>query len=291
MIDIKTALNKYSKKIDQLDLDLIISRVVEKPREFVLAHPEKIITKSQEAKISRFIRRRKNQEPLAYILGHKEFYGLDFKVNKNVLIPRPETELLVELVAKNILQAKNHEPRTIIDVGTGSGNIIIALAKNLKNKNNYFGIDISDKALQVAKHNAKKNKVEKKIKFIQGNLLEPIIKNIKCYALRDTCYVTIVANLPYLSKKIYSETSPDIKNFEPKSALLSSKSGLSHYEKLFKQIKKLVPCSMFHVLCFLEFSPEQKKPLKKMIKIYFPNARSCFQKDLAQKWRIACIKL
>jgi release factor glutamine methyltransferase len=318
MLTIKDILEKYNKKIDHLDLELIISRAIEKPREFVLAHPESIVRRAQESKIKRFIKRRENNEPLAYILENKEFYGLNFKVNKYTLIPRPETELLVELATKNILQTTNYpaesRPRqsggklqTILDVGTGSGNIIISMANLMEHKTwnikqekiniNYFATDISKSALKIAKYNARKNNVAKKIKFIQGNLLTPIIKNKKYFMFHVSCSMIIVANLPYLSKNIYSKTSPDVKNFEPKSALLSSNNGLFHYEKLFKQIgilktknQKLPPKAdppLAEKTVFLEFSPEQKKPLEKMILGTFPGAKMKFHKDLAHKWRVA----
>jgi release factor glutamine methyltransferase len=281
---------KYSKIIDLLDFELIIAAVLKKPREFVLSHPEYKIPKFKIENLKLKISRRRRGEPLAYILGHKEFYGLDFKVSKNVLIPRPETELLVDLAINNLQPTTNNKQQkiVIIDVGTGSGNIIISIACSMKhatyNKIKLYGIDISKKALKVAKQNAKFHKVDKKIKFLKGDLLEPIIK--KCYMLHVTCYMIIVANLPYVSKKIYF-SSPTIKH-EPRLALLSSKEGLLHYTKLLCQIKKLlVTCYMFHVTCFMEISPEQKTKLARMIKFYFPKAKMKFHRDLSGKWR-AC---
>ena len=307
MITIFEIKKKYSKKIDILDLELIIAHIIKKPREFILTHPEKKLTAQQIEKISNFTGRRLKHEPIAYILGQKEFYGLNFKVNKHTLIPRPETELLVELALCSMKPAcrrgrhetYNKKNTTIIDIGTGSGNIIISLAKNIQTSNvhnghsmSFFGIDISKKALTVAKHNARKNNVAEKIKFLKGNLLEPIIKNINCYMFHASCSMIIIANLPYLSKKIYSETMPDVKNFEPKSALLSGTDGLDHYKKLFQQIILLRKnCFMFHVSCFMEISPEQKPKIAKLIKKYFPNAKIEFQKDLAQKWRVAIFEI
>lgn len=251
----------------QLDIELLISHAIKKAREFVLAHPEFEISNTQAIKIEELIKRRLKHEPIAYILGEKEFYGLDFKVNEHTLIPRPETELIIEKVL-----ALNPKNSNIVDIGTGSGNIIIALAKNLQAKNKFFGIDISSKALQIAKQNAKTNKVEKKIKFLKGNLLQPLTKNKIENAI-------IIANLPYLSKKIYDATMPDVKKFEPKSALYSAEEGLAHYRKLFSQIK-------FPAKIFIEFSPEQKSSLSKLAKELFPKAKLNFHKDLAQKWRI-----
>ena len=266
----KDIYTKYRSYLDLIDLDLLVAHTIGKSREFILTHPEHEINKVQSGNLEKLIKRRFNHEPIAHILGEKEFYGLPFKVTKDTLIPRPETEMIVEKILK--LKPKN---KTILDVGTGSGNIIISLAKNLKMKNSFYGIDISASALKIAKQNAKLNKVEKKIKFIRKSLLSGFKKN----ELEDSI---IIANLPYLSEKIYNETLPNVKNFEPKSALYSPKEGLDHYGKLFSQVKKLG----IKTEIILEFSPEQKTSLDKLVKKIFPKAKLEFQKDLAKKWRI-----
>jgi release factor glutamine methyltransferase len=185
------------------------------------------------------------------------------------------------------LKPKN---KNIIDIGTGSGNIIIALAKNIKEKNNYFGIDISEKALSVTRFNARKHNVDKKIRFVKSDLLKTFIQNTR-YKIPDTELI-IVANLPYLSEIIYSSTMPDVKYFEPKSALLSGPDGLAHYERLLKQIKLLsVHCSLSTVHCFLEISPEQKPKIGKIIRRYFPKSKTIFKKDLAGKWRVVSFEI
>jgi release factor glutamine methyltransferase len=249
-------------------------------------------------KLETFIQRRLKNEPIAYILGRKEFYGLEFKVDKNVLIPRPETEMLVELASYNIKHtAWNKKNKLfVVDVGTGSGNIVISIAKAIDNFKfkilnlKFIGIDISSKALKIAKQNAKFHKVSKKIKFIQGSLLEPILK-VKSQKSKVKSYI-IIANLPYLSQKIYNSVPRDVKNYEPKSALYSSRHGLGHYKKLLKQIAEIKKnCSMLHVSCFMEISPEQKNPIKKAILTAFPQSHPIFFKDLAGKYRIALIKL
>lgn len=263
---------EYFGKIDRLDLDLIVAHVLRRSREFVLTHPETKLTKNQELKTKKLLARRIKHEPIAYILGHKEFYGLDFKVTKDTLIPRPETELLIEEVLR--LAPKN---KNITDIGTGSGNIIISLAKNLSGKNTFTAVDISKKALSVAKQNAKLNQVSEKIKFIHGSLLDKI-KNI------DNSI--IIANLPYLSKAIYSATLPNVKKYEPRSALFSPKEGLDHYDRLLKQAAQLNPANY---TIFLEISPEQKNKLPKIIKAHLPQAKTTFLKDLARKWRLCKI--
>ena len=322
MAAIKDILTRYQGKIDRLDIELIIAHEIGKTREFVLAHPEYIIPATHNSQLATLIKRRLKQEPLAYILGQKEFFGLNFKVNKAVLIPRPETEMLVELALHELTRLdsqrrcvdarratnnrpastqRGKQPTTILDLGTGSGNIIISLAHNIKhgtwNNMRFFGIDISNKALTMAKRNAKFHKVDKQIKFLKGNLLEPILK--KCFMFHAPCSMIILANLPYLSKEIYNSTPKSVRKFEPKSALFSPQNGLGHYAKLLKQLNKLKSgCSMFHaclsgrqVSCFMEISPEQKPALENLAASILPGARLEFIKDLAGKWRVCKIVL
>lgn len=263
-----------------------------------MTHPETPLNKAQKAKFKSFINRRKNHEPLAYILGHKEFYGLDFKVDKSTLVPRPETEMIVELVTQNV-ERKPKERFVIIDIGTGSGNIIISIAKNLSRyalrdtRYAFYGLDISQKALRVAKHNAKKNKVDKKIEFIKGNLLEPIIKNIRHRRTRLWREkVIFVANLPYLDKHwknlLKSSDSAGLK-FEPSSALYGGSDGLDLYRKLSKQILQLKNKGiLIDFKLFCETGHLHKNEMKK---IFFYAKIFTYKKDLGGKWRIAVMDI
>lgn len=295
MATISDIQKKYRGKIDYLDLDLIIAHATGKSREFVLSHPEFAIAKNCETKIISYVNQRIKCEPLAYILGEKEFYGLKFKVDKNTLVPRPETEIMIDLVLHKIEHGTRNKKNKIIiaDIGTGSGNIIIALAHSLKHSEksnlNFFGTDISKKALEIAKQNAKTHKLDKKINFLHGNLLKPLAK--KCSMFHTSCSMIIIANLPYLSPKIYASCSKDIKKYEPKSALISQKKGLAHYEELLKQVKSLQIATQI----FLEISPEQKLNISKLIGKYFPppagGSKIIFHKDLAGRWRVCQLEI
>ncbi len=298
MATISDIQKKYRGKIDYLDLELIIAHAIGKSRESVLSHPEYELAKSPKLKVESYLSRRIKCEPLAYILGEKEFYGLKFKVNKNTLVPRPETEMMIDLVLHGIENETQNKKNKIIiaDIGTGSGNIIISIASQLKNFEfrisdfDFFGIDISKKALDIAKQNAKSHRLNKKINFLHGNLLKPLGK--KCSMFHAPCSMIIVANLPYLSPKIYASCSKDIKKYEPKSALISQKEGLAHYNKLLEQILALKQnCSMLHVSCFMEISPEQKNKISKLIKKHFPKVKIIFHKDLAGRWRVCQLKI
>ena len=301
---IQKLLDLYGEKIDKVDLELLIAYSLGKTREFVLTYPEQELSGPQEMALRKLLKRRAVGEPVAYIFGHKEFYGLDFLVNKHTLIPRPETELLVDL-AINSTQDTNcrRQDMNIIDVGTGSGCIIISVAKTMGEKKKddtpyrYFATDISKDALEIARKNAEINEIAENITFLHGNLLDPIIGNGKL----ETCLpknkignskIVILANLPYLSDEIFESAPIDVRDYEPKTALHSEKSGLAHYEQLLHQLKKiLAPHSAPYVSCFFEISPEQKIPLHALVKSFFPKASIAFHKDLAGKWRIAYIKL
>lgn len=179
----------------------IFEFVLKKDWAFLLAHPEKQVPEKQVREINKLIRRRLNNEPLAYILGYKNFYGLDFIVNKDVLIPRPETEMMVEkvliLLKKELRNKLRNKIITYIDIGTGSGCIPISTLKNLSpllrkharriggegvrewlinNRIDIIATDISLTALKTAKKNAEKHKVSNQIKFIQESLLSPFLK-------------------------------------------------------------------------------------------------------------------
>ncbi|MFA6184181.1 MAG: peptide chain release factor N(5)-glutamine methyltransferase [Parcubacteria group bacterium] len=305
----------YYKKLDSIDLDILISRVIKKEREFILIHPEYKLTTLQAKKIALLANRRLKNEPLAYILGEKEFYGLNFKVNAHTLIPRPETELMVDLALQNVI---SHQSSVInvIDVGTGSGNIIISLTHNMEHRTwgidsvnceskttnhaencglktvNCFATDISPDALKIARQNARLHNLNKKIKFLHGDLLEPFSKKIQttCYKLPATNLI-ILANLPYLSKDIYYACAKNVKEYEPKSALYSPQNGLSHYNKLLSQIKSLITSYKLRATILMEISPEQKKIIIPLIKKYFSQAQIKFKKDLAQKWRVCKIEI
>lgn len=305
---ISDILSLYRGKLDQFDLELLIAHSLKKPREFVLAYLEYEVTGDQLSVIKKSIKRRFEGEPVAYITERKEFFGLDFEVNKFTLIPRPETEMLVEQALQDIrYKIQDTEKTLIADIGTGSGCIIISVANSIchpelvsgsreipdqvrNDKIEFIAIDISKEALKVAKQNAKKNKVAKKIEFLHGDLLSPLTQESRIKNQESN--LIILANLPYLSDEIYENAPVDVKNFEPKSALYSPDLGLAHYKKLFTQIQNLLVTSYeLRVTILIEFSPEQKEALEKMVADFFPNAKSEFKKDLAGKWRMAKISL
>lgn len=268
-----------------LDIEVLLGAAIKKPREFLYTHPEYKLTLIQSIRLRYSIFLYKKGYSVAAIIGHKEFYGLDFLVNKHVLIPRPDTELMVEEAIKTLgheLETKNTNI-IYIDVGTGSGCIPISVVKNLPKLEQAYAIDNSNLALKVAKKNAKKHRVH--IDFLHGNLLEPILKNKSL--LGTPCFFTITANLPYLSEAQF-RSEPSIWR-EPKNALVAKNNGLDLYEKLLNQIKHLPNfCQMF---LFLEIDPSQTEAIVQLVFKYIPKAQIKIKKDLADLDRLVIISL
>jgi len=295
MNTIKIVLNKA--KIPYGEAISLLAHILKKTREWIMTYPEKTISLVKEKQFISLEKRRRNGEPIAYLLGEKEFFSLPFKVNRHTLIPRPETEILVEK-GLEIITTSSKKKFLIVDVGTGSGCIIISLVKALDQKKNlvFFGFDFSSKALLIAKKNARnilKNKTGK-INFLSADLLQ--IKNQPNFWFKNIAdsktEILILTNLPYVSKKEYAQLDRTVKNYEPRLALLSGIDGLDHYRKLFSQLKKIskdFPQNNFTLI--FEFGWTQKPLLEKIIKANFPTAQSTFFKDLAQKWRVAKIEL
>ena len=253
-----------------LEAEILLSFILNKPKEFLYSHPEKEISSSDNQKLNKIIQKRLRGFPIAYLIGHKEFYGLDFIVNKHVLVPRPETEILVEEILKN---TKYQIPKTIIDVGTGSGCIIISLAKNIANKTiKFYGLDISKQALKIAKKNARLNNLNSQITFLHSNLLKKLLKR------NFSEPVIITANLPYLTSE-QIKNSPSIKK-EPKLALYSGLNGLNHYRQLLIQIKQNFKLFKGGLEIFCEIDDTQKEAIKKLIEKELPLAKIEIKKDL-----------
>lgn len=260
-----------------LEVELLMAYVLKKSRVFVISNPEYKLQEKKIQEFKRLVKKRFFGWSVAVLLGHKEFYSLDFKVNTDVLVPRPETEILVDLVLK---YQKNKTESLIMDIGTGSGAIITAIYKNSETKHNFFyASDKSLKALQVAKSNAKKHLA--KIKFLHGDLLLPYLPIIKKI---EPGRLIITANLPYLTPNQMLEAS--IKK-EPRSALLSGSDGLWHYKRLFKQLLKVKGLKFF-LIC--EINPEQSQPILKLAEASFKETNIYFETDYSQRNRFLVIE-
>lgn len=273
-----------------LDSEVLLAFVLKKPKEFLYTYPEKKLTSRQARRLRILINKRAKFEPVAYLINNKEFYGFNFYVDKNVLIPRPESELLIDEVLEVLIfrQARNDKIKkkeiTIADIGTGSGCLIIALAKILNTISHaisYIATDISKSALKVAKLNTKRHQV--KIRFLKGDLLKPLTNKKTSPEFYQRIDI-IIANLPYLDNKYLKNKGS---KYEPKVALDGGKDGTDLYKKLFIQLKEYKTKPK---IIILEINPKQLSKIKKMIKFYLPKAEIKIKKDLAGLNRMVIIK-
>ena len=223
-MNISELLNLGSKRLKQnkiethqLDSELVLSSLLKKQRENLLINLNKKVSKNTIDNFEKLIIRRANREPLAYILKKKEFWSKDFFVDRNTLIPRPETELLCESVIR-IFKNKNIH---ILDIGTGTGCIILSILSEIK-EGKGIGVDVSREAIQVAKKNSNKLGLNKRVKFINKSL-----EDIYGYK-----FDLIVSNPPYIKTSDIKNLSDDIKKFEPKIALDGGKEGLDVIKKV-----------------------------------------------------------
>lgn len=283
-------LKKHNIRSFHQDAEILLCFVLNKEREFLLNYSDTKVSLFNFFKYSILIKKRVRGYSVAMLVGKKSFYGHDFFVNKNCLIPRPETELIVK-EAKNII-VNNKNNFTIIDVGTGSACIIITILKEIVKFRisdihfRYFAIDISKKALEVARQNLAFHSQEKRISLLHGDLLSPILENTSIFDSQKNSLL-ITANLPYLTKR-QIDSSPSIKK-EPDLALDGGANGLEYYDLLFKQIKKLarVYSSPIYILC--EIDPSQKKKIINLQKKYLKEFNIIVKKDLASKYRLIII--
>jgi release factor glutamine methyltransferase len=215
-------------KTHQLDSELVLSSLLKKQRENLLINLNEEVPRNTIDDFKNLMIRRANREPLAYILKNKEFWSTDFFVNKNTLIPRPETELLCESIVKIF---KNKD-LSLLDMGTGTGCIILSILSEIKGARG-IGVDISKKAIEVSKKNSNKLGLNKRVKFFNKSL-----ENIYGYK-----FDVIVSNPPYIKTSDIKNLSDDVKRFEPKIALDGGKEGLDVIKKVIYKsgtiIKKL----------------------------------------------------
>ena len=258
----------------KLDSELLLSKVLNKKREEILINLNDKIDKKQYNKFNYYLSRREKKEPIAYILGFKHFWKFKFYINSSALIPRPETELIVENALKYLSGNKSHN---ILDIGTGSGCIIISLLKE-RSKCKATAIDISLKALKVAKTNAKLHHLENKIKFF----------NIDIDKFISNKYDLILSNPPYINNVDLKRLDEDVGLFEPKRALSG---GLDGYGEIKKVIKKSSKLLKYNGKLIIEIGSNQKNhTLKLLRKNDFFIKKIC--KDLSGKIRcIVSIKI
>ena len=241
-------LNKI--KSHSLDSEILLSSLLNVDRSQLIINHNKIVKNNEKKNFFFLINRRKKNEPISYITGYKEFWNNNFKVDKNVLIPRPDTETIVEQVLSYL---RPQSTKKILDIGTGSGCIIISILKERK-KCKGVGIDISKNAIKLAKYNAKMQHIKNRINFFHSD-----IDNF----LTDK-YDLIISNPPYIKQHEINGLEKDIKNYEPRVAL---NGGIDGYSKIRLTIKKSSALIKKNGKLFLEIGSNQVMETLKILKI------------------------
>ena len=206
----------------KIDSEVILANILNTTRINLITKQDIVLNKEQEDLFSKLVERRKQKEPVAYILNKKEFWNENYFVDKRVLIPRPETEILIELLLKKI-KDKNKAYK-VLDLGCGSGCLLISFLKEM-HKSQGMGVDISSNALEVAKKNIELHNLNNRAKLVRLDLLTLHTKDK---------FDVIFSNPPYLSSSDYAKLSEDVKNFEPKQALVGGFNGVFYYKKIIE---------------------------------------------------------
>ncbi|HCI78857.1 MAG TPA: peptide chain release factor N(5)-glutamine methyltransferase, partial [Ktedonobacter sp.] len=279
MMTIKDAL-KYGKNVlmqhspassTRRDVYVLLEHVLQTNRTALYAYPERELTAEQEQHYLSLLQRHLHNEPLAYLTGHQEFYGLDFVVDNRVLIPRPETELLIEETLRIVHERLNTGQTPVVaDIGTGSGAIPITLAVEEPRLPLLYGVDISPDALDVARINCEQHHVEERVRLLQGDLLAPLPEPVDI----------ITANLPYVGLDERDILTPDVYDYEPHLALFSGQEGLDLLQRFLQEVQQGDKIRNNGIL-LLEIGYRQRAPLVTMLNSLFPNARVLSKKDYA----------
>ena len=268
----------------QLDSAVLMAHVLGVSKTWLYAHPGRQLTEKEITQYEDLVRRRMCHEPVAYLVGYKSFFGLDITVDNRVLIPRPETELLVERVLSSArqVQREGRTPR-IVDIGTGSGAIAVVLAVNLPEALIY-ATDVSDEALAVASQNVWRYGVGEQVQLLPGSLLEPVPESVDI----------VVANLPYVATEDLAGLPPQVRDYEPMVALDGGPDGLALIEAAIctlaadeKVRAKLLP----NCRIYLEIGAGQGPRLRSLVEKCLPQARLDLLLDYAGLDRVAVIAL
>ena len=260
----------------RLEAEVMLMNVMRMQRHDLFSQQETEVSPQQEQAVAHILERRLKREPLAYILQYKEFYGVNLLVNPDVLIPRPETECLVEHALFMALMGMETPELVIADVGTGTGAIAINLALHLPAAR-IHAVDFEDAVLDVTAYNVRAHNVSDRVRLGKGDLLEPIPEPVDL----------ILANLPYLPTERIPNLQPEIR-WEPRQALDGGADGLDVIRRLLRQAPgKLKE----HGIILLELDPEQVPAVESLTREVFPEAETSVEKDLAQRDRIFVVNL
>jgi release factor glutamine methyltransferase len=244
----------------RLDAEVLLADVLGWNRARLYARPEYVLRESGRQAFQVSIQRRSSREPVAYIVGHREFYGLGFAVDPRVLIPRPETELLVERAIKAIRVFEVQTDKLqLVDIGTGSGAVAVSLAVNLSGANVY-AIDASRGAMEVAELNAARHQVSSRVQLLLGDLCGPLPERVH----------VIVANLPYIPSGQLASLMPEVVEHEPLAALDGGADGLTYIRRL---LEEAAPWLLPSGVILLEIGADQGRRVVNLAAQFYPQAR------------------
>ncbi|HLE88051.1 MAG TPA: peptide chain release factor N(5)-glutamine methyltransferase [Candidatus Brocadiaceae bacterium] len=268
----KNLLQEHNIDSPSLDAEVILSHLLDYKRIDLYIHPDKPVEDTVVMHYKEAIRKRSQRVPLQYITNHAEFMSLDFYVDERVLIPRPETELLVEAVIKRAQMLTHKNEIVIVDIGVGSGNIAITLAKKI-DKARIFAIDISPDTLAVAKINAQRHKVLDKITFLYGDIFKPL----EGYGIESKISF-IVSNPPYISSDEFHDLQKEVRDFEPYGALVSGQDGLQMFKRIITHANTWLKPGGYVIF---EIGEKQARKVARLFK-----NRGCFKKaDFLKDYR------
>jgi release factor glutamine methyltransferase len=282
MTTVHQALRKAAARISEtgsdeaaLEAEILLMHVTGLDRSHVYERLEEELPAARAEAFAACVERRLNHEPVPYITGHKEFFALDFEVTPAALIPRPETETLVELVLAFVRERFGAGACTIADVGVGSGIIAVSLAHELPQAS-VMATDTSKEALALARRNAERHGVADRITFAEGDLLQPLTDRVD----------VIAANLPYVAAADWEALPPEIREHEPRTALDGGPDGLRVVERLLAAAPRhLRPSGAL----FEEMGDEQGAQASETARRYFPEADIRVERDLAGRDRVLCV--
>lgn len=254
-----------------LDTQVLLAHVSAATRATLLAYAERGLPQAQAARFAELVARRLNSEPIAYLTGHREFMGLDFLTDRRALIPRPETELVVEAALRDVrerLDAPTSAPLVVADIGTGSGAIALALAVHEPRLPRIYATDISADALALAATNADRLGVADRVTLLQGDLLDPLPEQVD----------VLIANLPYVAPREAGGMPPDVRLYEPSLALYGDEDGLGHLRRLCAQTPAHLRAGGS---LYLEFGFDQRAAVEALARATLPGAEIRIGTDYA----------
>jgi len=257
--------------------EILLAHVISADRIDLYLRYDQPLNSDELSRFKTLIKRRANREPVAYILGHKEFWSMDLEVNRNVLIPRPETECLVERALESL--AANPEPKSILELGTGSGAVVLALASE-NSRHSYLGTDVSRAAVGVARRNSRRLGLGAKIRFMVADWFAP-------FDTKSGIFDLIVSNPPYIKSGDLKGLQPEIHVFEPITALDGAKDGLCY-------LRHIIQCAYRYLkpagALLLEMGHDQQAPVKQIIDACGQYEDAQFYKDYSGHDRIVSMR-